>query len=92
MADAVTPISRELGCVAPQRGGDSRAQGNALGIRWQRDVEALKGRHSFGRITRFALSGLGWVCIPFPRALPWAIDGLPLWGGSQSPYLNGNAG
>jgi hypothetical protein len=28
------------------------------------------------------------MCIPFPRALPWAIESLPLRGGSQTPNPN----
>jgi hypothetical protein len=69
---------------APQRGRNSIAQGNALGTHFRENIKALKGRDSLRQLTSFAPSGLGPVCIPFPRALPWAIEWLPLRGGSQS--------
>ena len=49
---------RRLEVLSPRRGRDSKAQGNALGIGFEEDMEALKGRDSSDRGTGSALSGL----------------------------------
>ena len=76
----------KVGSDAP-KGRNSIAQGITLGRRLPEVIEALKGRDSFRHIRSFALSGLGHICVSSPRALPWAIDGLPLRGGSRPPHL-----
>jgi hypothetical protein len=39
-------VRDQMGVVEPRRGGNSKAQGNALGISRATECQALKGRHS----------------------------------------------
>ena len=51
---------------------DSVAQSNALGIDESKTNQALKGRHKHRCANpHLALSGLGPIGLPIPRALPW---------------------
>jgi len=63
------------GCASPT-GSQSKAQGNALGIRI-RLVKALKGRNRNGNRCCAPL-GLGGLLTPIPRALPWAFECEPV--------------